>query len=167
MEIRSIESFLPYYANVRARTRKLVQLIPAGQVEWRPAAGRFSLGDLARHIAAVERYVFAENVRGKPSQYRGCGPELGATPEAILDFLDRAHAEAVEIFASLTPEQLNGKGLTPDGSPITVWKLLRALVEHEAHHRGQIYVYLALLGIDTPPLYGRTEPELRALSAGN
>ncbi len=167
MEIRSIESFLPYYGNIRARTRKLVQLIPGGQVEWRPAAGRFSLGDLARHIAAVERYVFAENVQGRPSRYPGCGPELGATPEAILDFMDRAHAETVGVFASLTAEQLSEKGLTPDGSRVTLWKLLRALVEHEVHHRGQIYVYLALMGIETPPLFGRTEPELRALSAGN
>jgi uncharacterized damage-inducible protein DinB len=35
------------------------------------------------------------------------------------------------------------------------------MIEHEVHHRGEIYVYLALLGVPRPPLYGVTEPELR------
>jgi uncharacterized damage-inducible protein DinB len=36
------------------------------------------------------------------------------------------------------------------------------MVEHEAHHRGQIYLYLGLLDVPTPPLYGLTSEEVRA-----
>jgi uncharacterized damage-inducible protein DinB len=44
--------------------------------------------------------------------------------------------------------------------PITVWKWLRAMVEHEIHHRGQIYIYLAMLNVSTPPLYGLTSEQV-------
>jgi uncharacterized damage-inducible protein DinB len=38
------------------------------------------------------------------------------------------------------------------------------MIEHEVHHRGQIYLILGLLGVTTPPLYGLTEPQVRARS---
>ena len=40
------------------------------------------------------------------------------------------------------------------------------MVEHEAHHRGQVYLMLGLLGVPAPPLYGLTEPEVKARSVG-
>jgi uncharacterized damage-inducible protein DinB len=64
----------------------------------------------------------------------------------------------------LTPEDLERKCVTPGGAPIATWKWLRAMVEHEIHHRGQIYMYLAMLGVCAPPLYGLTEEEVRARS---
>jgi uncharacterized damage-inducible protein DinB len=39
------------------------------------------------------------------------------------------------------------------------------MVEHEAHHRGQLYFTLGLLGVPTPPIFGLSEPELLARSA--
>ena len=44
---------------------------------------------------------------------------------------------------------------------VTTW----AMVEHEAHHRGQIYLMLNMLEVPTPPLYGLTSEEVRARSA--
>ena len=38
------------------------------------------------------------------------------------------------------------------------------MVEHEAHHRGQIYLMLGMLGVPTPPLYGLTEEQVRERS---
>jgi uncharacterized damage-inducible protein DinB len=38
------------------------------------------------------------------------------------------------------------------------------MIEHEVHHRGQIYLYLAMLEIPTPPLYGLTEEEVKKRS---
>ncbi len=47
---------------------------------------------------------------------------------------------------------------------IVVWKWLRFMVEHEIHHRGQIYLYLGILGAPTPSLYRLTSEEVRARS---
>lgn len=164
MEIHTIESFLHYFEGVRERTLRVVRLVPEDKLEWRHTSGVFSPGDLARHIAATERYTFAENVMGQPNRYPGCGTELAQGKEAIQAFMQRMHTETVDLLRGMKPEDLERKGVDPEGHPITAWKLLRAMVEHEVHHRGEIYVYLALLGIPRPPLYKLTEPELRALA---
>jgi uncharacterized damage-inducible protein DinB len=74
------------------------------------------------------------------------------------------HGESLEIFRSLTPEDLARRCETPGGASIAVWKWLRSMVEHEIHHRGQIYLMLGILGVPTPPLYGLTSEEVRARS---
>jgi uncharacterized damage-inducible protein DinB len=164
MEILSLEKFLGYFEGVHARTRRVVECIPPEKFDWSPAADRFTFADLVRHLAAIERYMFAENVCGRPSRYPGHGRELADGPDAVLAFHERMHGEAMAIFAELTPEQLDGKCVTPAGTPITVWKWLRAMVEHECHHRGQIYLLLGLLGVETPPLYGLTSEQVKARS---
>jgi uncharacterized damage-inducible protein DinB len=39
------------------------------------------------------------------------------------------------------------------------------MIEHEVHHRGQIYLILGMLGVETPPIYGLTSEEVRARSS--
>jgi uncharacterized damage-inducible protein DinB len=164
MEIQSIDSFLPYFESVRARTLRVLHAIPPDKLEWRHSDGVFSPGDLARHIAAVERYTFAENVLGRPSRYQGCGTDLADGRENVIAFMGKMHEETVDLLKDLTPQDLERKGTSPQGVPVTAWKLLRAMIEHEIHHRGEMYVYLALLGVPRPPLYGLTEPQLRERS---
>jgi uncharacterized damage-inducible protein DinB len=164
MEVTSVSSFLAYYGKIRQRTLRVVQCIPPDKFDWTYQAGKFSFADLIRHIAAIERYMYAENVQMKPSRYPGHGKELADGPENVLAFMNRLHAESLEIFSSLSDEDLKKKCITPAGAPIGIAKWLRALVEHEIHHRGQIYIYLAMLGISTPPIYGLTSEEVRAKS---
>ncbi len=164
MEIRGMADFLDYYERIRDRTRRVVQRIPPERLEWRPAEGRFSPGDLVRHLAAIERWMFAENVQGKPSRYPGHGPELADGHAAVLAYFEAMHREAMEIFRTLTPERLGRKCRTPGGIELTTWKWLRAMVEHEIHHRGQLYLMLGMLGVETPPLYGLTSEQVRERS---
>jgi uncharacterized damage-inducible protein DinB len=164
MEIHNAADFVDYWRGVRRRTRRLLPLIPVERLEWSPGRSRWSFGDLIRHLAGIERWMYAENVQGWPARYPGHGMELAEGPEAVAAYLDRAHEEACAIFGALTLEQLEGKSVTPAGTPITTYKWLRAMVEHEAHHRGQIYLMLGLLDITPPPLFGLTEEEVRQRS---
>jgi len=164
MQMQNIDAFLEYVDKVHQRTLRVVQCIPPDKLEWTYAAGKFTLGDLVRHIAAIERHMFAENVQGKPSRYAGCGKELADGLDQVVQFMERLHGESVEIFSRLTPEDLNRKCETPGGASITVWKWLRSMTEHEIHHRGQIYLYLAILGVPTPPLYGLTSEQVKERS---
>lgn len=164
MEIRSVTAFLEYFDSIRGRTQRVIACIPHEQLEWSPGRARFTFGDLIRHIAATERYMFAENVRGRPSRYPGHGADLASGWQGVSTYLENCHREAMEIFAALTDEDLLRKCSTPAGTTITTWKWLRAMVEHEVHHRGQIYLMLGLLDVATPPLYGLSEPEVRARS---
>ena len=166
MEIRSIGPILDYWESVRARTRRVAACIPEDRVEWSYEPGRFTLGDLVRHLAAIERFMYAETVSGRPSAYAGCGRDLADGRDEVVAYLDRLHAESVEIFRALSDEDLSRKCTTPAGVEITTWKWLRAMVEHEAHHRGQIYLMLGMLGVETPPLYGLTSEQVRDRSTG-
>ena len=165
MEITNIESFLPYHKSIHERTMRLARVIPPDKLEWTYAPGKFTLGDLLRHIAAIERYLWAELVQGKANRYHGCGRELADGYDNVLAFVERMHGESVEIFSRLTPDDLKKKSATPDGSPISTWKILRLMVEHEINHRGEMYVYLGMLGVETPPLYGMTSDQVKELSA--
>lgn len=163
MTLESFHQFLNYYSKVRKRTLRVISCIPEDQLDWRYAEGKFSFADLMRHLGATERFMYGETVQGKPSTYKGCGPELAEGHEAIMHFLSETHEQSMAIFSGLTEEQINGKCLTPTGHPITVWKWLRLMAEHEIHHRGQIYMYLGILNIPSPPIYGLTAEELAKL----
>src|ERR1700683_689619 len=160
------EEFLHHFEQVRGRTMNLARCIPTDKVEWSARDGGFTLGGLARHIAATERLVFAEGASGRPSRYAGCGAELADGREAVLTYMETMHAESMAIFRAFTEEQWNAKGKAADGHGITVWKLLRAMIEHEIHHRGQMYVYLGILGVKVPSLFGTDEGKLRRVSLG-
>jgi uncharacterized damage-inducible protein DinB len=161
MEINKIDSFLSYYERVRERTMKVIKYIPSEKIDWTYREGKFTLADLIRHLAALERYMYAENVQMSQSRYPGHGKELADGYEGVIGFMKKMHSESMEIFSKLSDQDLQKKCITPGDVSITVWKWLRAMIEHEIHHRGQIYLYLGMLDIATPPIYGLTSEEVK------
>lgn len=155
---------IDYFERIRHRTMRVIGCVPPDRVDWTWKAGKFTLGDLMRHLASIERWMFAENSRRRPSTYPGHGRELAESYEAIVDYMNRMHAESMEIFRSLTEDDLDAKCVTPGGAELQVRKWIRSMIEHEVHHRGQIYLYLSMLDVPTPPLYGLTEEEVKARS---
>lgn len=164
METKSAREFLDYYEKVRQRTLRVIACIPPGKYDWTYRQGKFTLADIIRHLGAIERYMYGENAQFKPSSYPGHGKQLADGPENVLEFFHRMHRESTEIFGRLSDDDLQKKCVTPGGTPITLWKWLRAMVEHEIHHRAQIYTYLGMLGITAPPMYGLTSEEVRERS---
>ena len=158
------QSFLEYWPSVRNRTRKLLPLIPPDKLEWAPGDGRWSLGDQVRHLAGIERWMYAENMHGRATRYPGHTRDLADGLDAVIAYHDRCHSEAMELLRALTAEQWSGKSITPAGTSITTWKWARAMVEHEAHHRGQVYMTLGMLGVPTPPLFGLREDQVLEVS---
>lgn len=165
MEIHTIQPFLHYFNNVRERTMRVARCVPPDKIDWSYAPGKFTFGDLLRHLAVVERYMWAENMLGKPSRYTSHGKEFADGYENVLALMERLHQESMEIFSKLSDADLQAKCKTPGGAEITKWKWLRLMAEHEIHHRGQIYLYLGMLGVPAPPLYGLTSEQARAQGA--
>jgi len=161
MQIKQIEPFLDYCSKVRKRTLRVIKCIPEDKIEWTYQQGKFTFGDLIRHIACIERHMYAENAMFRPSRYAGCGTDLANGYLESVQLMNTLHAESMEIFSKLTEEDLLKKTETGGGNSITLCKWLRLMAEHEIHHRGQIYLYLSILGIPSPPLYGLTSEEVR------
>lgn len=164
MDVTSVAGFLEYWEKVRERTRRVVAVIPAEHLEWAWRPGKFSPGDIVRHLAGIERGMYAETVSGRPSRYTGHGQELASGADGVRDYFERLHAEAMAIFRSLRDADLIEKCETPAGAKIGIGKWLRLMVEHEIHHRGQLYLLLSMKGVATPPIYGLTSEEVRARS---
>lgn len=164
MEITNIQSFLDYYDKIRQRTNRLIAVIPPEHMDWAYKPGKFTIADQIRHIAAIERYMYAETIQGKPCTYNGCGKELAEGYDAVLHYFNNMHEESLAIFSRLSNDDLQRKCMTPGNTPITIWKWLRAMTEHEIHHRAQLYIYLNMLDIKTPPMFGLSSEEVIANS---
>lgn len=160
MEIQSVIPFLDYFERVRQRTLKVIECVPPDKIDWAYKEGKFSFADIIRHLATIERYMYAENVQLRPSRYPGHGKQLADGYDNVLAFFNDLHRESLDIFQRLSDEDLKKKCMTPGGASITVWKWLRAMVEHEIHHRGQLYLYLGMIDVPAPPIYGLTSEEV-------
>lgn len=157
-------ALLKYLDRLHERTRRLIDLIPPADVEWAPAPHWFTLGSLVRHIAGMERWMWAETIAGRRSRYPGHGPELARNLDGVTRYFDHLHEDSRAIFARLTTHDLKAAVATPGDATLPCWKWLRSMIEHEAHHRGQIYLMLAMRGIATPPIFGLTSEEVLARS---
>jgi uncharacterized damage-inducible protein DinB len=158
------QEIVDYFERIRDRTMRVIACIPPDKIDWTYQAGKFSISDIIRHLGAIERWMFAENAQLKPSRYPGHGKELADGYDATLAYIRRMHDESMTIFKSLSDEDLEKKCMTPGGVELRVSKWLRSMIEHEVHHRGQMYMYLAMLGVPTPPIYGLTEEQVKERS---
>src|SRR5581483_12362829 len=125
----SLEDFLKNFERVRERTRRLADCIPADQIEWTYKPGAFTLGDLVRHIAVTERYLWAETVHNRPVRYTSHGRDVADGREAVFALLDRLHAESVDSFRALTPDAMAAPCTTPAGARLPTWQWLRLMLE--------------------------------------
>lgn len=164
METYRIKSFLSYYGRLRERTLNLIAVIPKEHIDWAYLPGKFTIADQIRHLGAIERHVYAEAILGMPSKYRGCGKELADGFEDVLQFFNKMHLESLEIFCQLKDVDMDQKILSPGGFPISVGTWLRTLTEHEIHHRAQLYIYLNMLQVVTPPMFGLSSEDLIIMS---
>ena len=104
MEVTSVAPFHDYWDKVRGRTVRVVDRIPADRVEWTWQAGKFTLGDLVRHLGAIERYMYAENAIKHGLARRGGQGRIWIS----------ARAEGPVLLLTLRD---NGPGLREDASP--------------------------------------------------
>lgn len=164
MEITKMATFLSYFGKTRLATLKVIEVIPHDKLDWAYLPDKFTIGDLVRHIAAIERYVFAEVALGNRPNYKGCRKDLAYGYENIVCYFNKMHAQTIAIFKSISDESLKSKIKSLDGKEIELGNFLRALVLHEIHHRAVLCIYLNLLGITTPPILGLMEEQVIQLS---
>jgi uncharacterized damage-inducible protein DinB len=163
--VDAVSNFIQYLGSIHRRTKAVVNAIPPEKIDWTYFPGKFTLGDLVRHIALIERHMFVNIAQNKKSTYTGCSKQFAATFAAIIELYDSLHEESVQIISGFDDSYLDEKCVSPTGATLSVRKWLRAMVEHEIHHRGQLYVYLSMLGIKTPPVFGLTSEQLILLAS--
>ena len=166
MQHISITQFLQYYSKVKNRTRKVIALITEKNIDYAFSDGLFSLGDLARHIPLVELYFYLPVIRGCKPTYSGCGASFAPDTASILTLYDEAESQLRGIMEGKPAEFLKERISMPGGE-ISLHKWLRLILEHEIHHRGQIYQLLSANGAQVPHIFGLSSEDLIQISTEN
>jgi uncharacterized damage-inducible protein DinB len=146
-----------------ATTRRVLERVPTDRLEWKPHPRSMSLGELALHIASAPGFsswaVDDEKDFGGMSR-----PQPPASTAEILATHEQSVTTAKDVAMRLGDAGLQrewaGKvnGATIFKMPKIV--LYRTIVmNHCYHHRGQLSVYLRLLDVPVPPIYGPTADE--------
>lgn len=76
MEITIFHDFESDYKKTKQATQKVIHAISPDKMNWSYCADKFSIGNLIRHIAGIERFVFAEVAIGNKPTYVGCSKKV-------------------------------------------------------------------------------------------
>lgn len=148
-----------------ANTRKVLERAPEKSFSWKPHDKSMSLGRLSQHLAEIPQWVEATITKDEldfaKSTYT---PVDAATTKDLLTFFDDNLSKAVSILQD-TPEEEFSKNWTMRAGEKVFFTLPKAAVfrsfilSHTMHHRGQLTVYLRLLDVPVPQIYGPTADE--------
>ena len=159
------ESVLPEFDRETATTRLLLERVPEAQAAWKPHVKSMSLGQLAMHIAnlprwtsiALERTDFDTN---PPDGSRMTGPEFESAATLLRSY-DANVSAARALLARTTDGEFMVQWTLKNGgksmfSMPRIAVLRSFVLNHAVHHRGQLSVYLRLLDVPIPNIYGPT-----------
>ena len=143
-------------------TRRLLERVPGDRASWKPHVKSFPLGHLAQLVARMPGWL--THTLKQTRLDLSAGPAYShETTEALLTEFDRCVEEARTVITE-----------TPDADYHVPWSLtmgervlftaprlvvMRQNVNHLVHHRGQLTVYLRLLDVPLPSIYGPTADE--------
>ncbi|HET9741549.1 MAG TPA: DinB family protein [Terriglobales bacterium] len=157
------EAILNEFRAEMPATRRLLERVPGDKLTWKPHAKSRSLGELAAHIAGLAG--MAEKVAASNEFVAGSGAaaSAGNIDEIRQRFEQNARASE-DALSKLTDEAASGKWrLVFQGKEILSRPRIEALrtnvLNHLYHHRGQMSVYLRLLDVAVPTVYGPTADE--------
>jgi uncharacterized damage-inducible protein DinB len=134
-------------------TRRAVAAIPDDKLDFRPTVEMMSARELALHLIGNYSFLAA-----------GMGENDWGLESFKLKGNYKSTQELVEVFDQLYRrtrgrlEQFPDDGfdlrVKPFGAEQKISSIAMGIAEHEIHHRGQLYVYLRLMGVTPPAMYG-------------
>jgi uncharacterized damage-inducible protein DinB len=158
-----IDGFLQELQQEAQTTRRVLERVPDAHLAWRPHAKSMSLGQLALHVATTPGGV----------------AEMATKPYVeVPTFNHPAAAKAADLIPALEDSVARAKSLLSgmdDATLAATWKVMKGdqevmamprgavlraiMLNHWYHHRGQLSVYLRLLGVPVPSIYGPSADE--------
>jgi uncharacterized damage-inducible protein DinB len=150
-------TFLPEFDQEMTTTRHVLERVPSDKGEWRPHPKSFPLGHLAQLLAGMPGW-FTQMI-GDTKLDLAAGPKYSyETTGHLLEVFDRNVADARAAIAAAKDEDyaVAWSLMMGDRVLMTLPRLavVRQTVSHLSHHRGQMTVYLRLLDIPVPAIYG-------------
>jgi len=143
-------------------SRRALEQVPAGKHDWKPHEKSMAFGYLANMVATIPMWIMMQISQDELDIAPKDGSkfemkQLNQSSEYI-EALDKAAAGAREAFAKTSDEHLLKNWQLKAGGNVVAeaprYEMIQDTMLHWAHHRGQMTVYLRLLGAKVPALYG-------------
>lgn len=159
-----VDALLPEFDHEMTTTRKVLERLPEDRFDWKPHPKSFSLGALATHVATLPTWG-AETLNKSEFDLAGSQPVAALPSKAeLMATFDKNVAATRSALAGKSDAELLAMwtlkrgGKTIFSMPKTA--VLRSFVlSHLVHHRGQLSVYLRLLDVPVPSIYGPSADE--------
>lgn len=144
------------------RSRRALGEIPAGKYDWKPHEKSMILGYLANMVATIPMWISMEinddELDVAPADGGKMEQKRMDSSGELIEALDQAAAGARAAFAQTSDEHLlTNWRLLARGTVVMEaprYEMIQDTINHWAHHRGQLTVYLRLLGAKVPAIYG-------------
>ena len=156
------DTLLPEFDEEMKTTRRLLERVPDDKGTWKPHEKSFPLGHLAQLISSMPGWITNALTEDKLDLARASGYSYEKT-QSLLDSFDKNVKEARKAIQEANDSDLNEPWSLVMGdkvlmtAPRTV--VARQDINHLVHHRGQLSVYLRLLDVPIPSIYGPTADE--------
>ncbi len=146
-------------------TRKMLERVPVDKYSWKPHEKSMTVGRLASHIAQLP--VWINRTMAAAEFDFAATPMLSGTYEdmaALLNAFEEMQANAIAALENATDEMMNEKFIVRRGDKV-MFELPRKVMirniafNHIVHHRGQLSVFLRLLDVPVPGMYGPSRDE--------
>ncbi|HKR10789.1 MAG TPA: DinB family protein [Pyrinomonadaceae bacterium] len=144
------------------RSRKAIEQVPEGKYDWKPHEKSMVFGYLVDMVATIPMWITMEINQDEldihPPEGQGMKQEKKETKEALLKALDETAAGARAALENTTDDHLLTKWKLLAGGNV-VWEgtreeIIQDTISHWSHHRGQMTVYLRLMGSKVPAIFG-------------
>jgi uncharacterized damage-inducible protein DinB len=157
-------AFLQEFEREAATTRRVLERVPADRFAWKPHPRSRSLGELAMHVATVPQVICGWAVQSETPLTAHTPSPTPASSADLIAALDRSVQTMRETLGTLGDEGLKAgwKGTARGATVMEMPKvaLIRTVaLNHWYHHRGQLSVYLRLLDVPVPAMYGPSADE--------
>jgi uncharacterized damage-inducible protein DinB len=159
------ETMLTEFRQEAETTRRLLDRLPEDKLAWRPHPKSMSLGQLALHVASIPGDLSQlAQLNEFDAANANFEPAMPESKEKVIGVLNRSISDASAYLSSLStyPAEASWR-LTLRATVIfslpRAWMLRSLLLNHWYHHRGQLSVYLRLLDVRVPVIYGRSADE--------
>jgi len=159
-----VDTLLPEFDHEMATTRKLLERVPEDQVDWKPHAKSWTLGQLAQHVATLPMWGSITLNQSELDLSAGGETPTLRTRDDLLAAFDRHVADTRGALAGRTDAELMAPWTLKNGGQVVfsmpkaaMWRSF--VLNHLVHHRGQLSVYLRLQDIPVPSIYGPSADE--------
>jgi uncharacterized damage-inducible protein DinB len=161
--MRLVDSILTEIEQEAKTTKRLLERVPDSKLAWKPHPKSYSLGQLALHVASLPGNVAALAVPDTRETSNFSQPEPKSRQE-ILDTFSKSLESAKETLKKMDDARLMSTWtLTKNGRIVMsvprIGFIRSILLNHNYHHRGQLAVYLRMLDVPVPSIYGPSADE--------